>query len=203
LIKILRNLPTGDQLFGQKLGRLKPGFYCDRGILFSKRGKARVPMPIFRYFTIVGSALLAFIFVSDAYFGDHEGNPRFNGSLNESAVYAPRLQEVVATRELRFTRDVTPAARVREAFAQYVPNDGKRWTSAAAFGDTKSNSHFSGSLPERAVYAPGWDKVAAKPEPSFTPDITPAARIREAFAQFVPDDGKRWKRYSSAAMVTQ
>jgi hypothetical protein len=111
----------------------------------------------------------------------------------------------VATRELRFTRDVTPAARVREAFAQYVPNDGKRWTSAAAPGDTKGNSHFSGSLPERAVYAPGMamDMVVANPEPSSTRDITPAARVREAFAQFVPDDGKRWKRYSSAATVTQ
>jgi hypothetical protein len=160
-------------------------------------------MPIFRYFAIVGSTLLAFMFVSDAYFGDHEGHPRFNGSLNESAVYAPRLEEVVATKELRFTRDVTPAARVREVFARYVPNDGRRWTSAAAPSDNRGNSHFSGSLPERAVYAPGLDKVVAKPEPSFTDDITPAVRIREAFAQFVPDDVNRWKRYSSAAMLTQ
>lgn len=160
-------------------------------------------MPIFRYFTIVGSTLLAFIFVSDAYFGDRDGHPRFNGSLNESAVYAPRPEEVVATKELRFTRDVTPAARVRDAFARYVPNDGRTWTSAAAPGDNNGNSHFSGALPERAVYAPGLGKVAAKPEPSFTRDITAAARIREAFAQFIPDDGKRWKRYSSAAMLTQ
>jgi hypothetical protein len=160
-------------------------------------------MPIFRYFIIVGSTLLAFIFVSDAYFGDHDGHPRFNGSLNESAVYAPRPEEVVATKELRFTRDVTAAARVRDAFARYVPNDGRRWTSAAAPGDNRGNSHFSGALPERAVYAPGLGKAGANPEPSFTPDITPAARIREAFAQFVPDDGERWKRYSSAAMLSQ
>jgi hypothetical protein len=160
-------------------------------------------MPIFRYFTIVGSTLLAFIFVSDAYFGDHDGHPRFNGSLNESAAYAPRPEEVVATKELRFTRDVTPAARVRDAFARYVPNDGRRWTSATAPGDNRGNSHFSGALPERAVYAPGLNKVAAKVEPSFTRDITPAARVREAFAQFIPDDVNRWKRYSSAAMLTQ
>ena len=163
-------------------------------------------MPIFRYFTIVGSALLAFIFASDAYFGGREGHPRFNGSLNESAVYAPRLEEVVATRELRFTRDVTPAARVREVFSQYVANDGRRWKRDAAMAsldDRKANSHFGGALPEPAVYTPRSAEVLAKPEPPVTPDVTPAERIREVFAQFVPDEGKRWKRYSSAAMVTQ
>jgi hypothetical protein len=199
-------LATGEQLFRQKPGGLKPGLYREPGILFSKRGKARAPMPIFRYFVIVGSALLAFIFVSDAYFGDHEGNPRFNGSLNEGAVYAPRLEEVVATRELRFTRDATPAARVREVFAQYVPNDGKRWmrdSSTPSLGDNKGNPHFSGSLHESAVYAPRLEEVVATREPPFTRDVTPAARVREVFAQFVPNDGKRWKRYSSAAMVIQ
>ena len=83
-------------------------------------------MPIFRYFAVVGSALLALLCVSDAYFGDSEINSRFNGSLYESAIYAPRLEETVATEELRFTRDVTPANRVREAFAQFVPSEGKR-----------------------------------------------------------------------------
>ena len=163
-------------------------------------------MPIFRYFTIVGSALLAFIFASDAWFGDHESTPRFNGSLHDSAVYAPRLEEVAATRELRFTRDVTPAAHVREAVAQYVPNDGRRWkrdAATASLDDSKGNSHFSGSLPERAVYAPRSAEVVANPDPPFTGNVTPAERVREVFAQFVPDDGRRWKRYSSAAMAIQ
>jgi len=163
-------------------------------------------MPIFRYFTIVGSALLAFIFVSDAYFGDHEGNPRFNGSLNESAVYAPRLEELVTKRELRFTRDVTPAARVREGFAQFVPNDGKlsrRYASTASPGDHEGNPHFSGPLHERAVYVPRLEEPVAANEPRFSRDVTPATRIREVFAQFVPNDGKRWKRYSSSAMAIQ
>jgi hypothetical protein len=83
-------------------------------------------MPIFKYFTIVGSALLVLLFVSDACFGDNESNSRFNGSLYENAIYAPRLEEIVATEELRFTRDVTPANRVNEVFAQFVPNEGKR-----------------------------------------------------------------------------
>lgn len=163
-------------------------------------------MPIFRYFAIVGSALLAFLFISDAYFGDHESTPRFNGSLHESAVYVPRLEEVAAIRELRFTRDVTPAARVREVFAQYVPNDGRRWkrdSATASLDDSRGRSRFNGALPERAVYAPRSAEVVAKPEPPFARDVTPAERVREVFAQFVPDDGKRWKRYSSAAMAIQ
>jgi hypothetical protein len=83
-------------------------------------------MPIFKYFAVVGSALLVFLFVSNAYFGDDDSNSRFNGSLYESAIYAPRLEQTVATAELRFTRDVTPADRVKEVFAQFVPNEGKR-----------------------------------------------------------------------------
>jgi hypothetical protein len=90
-------------------------------------------MPIFKYCVFVGSALVVFLFVSDAYFGDDESNPCFNGSSYESALYAPRLDEVAAKQELRFTRDVTAAARVREVSAQFVPNEGrlgKRYSSA-------------------------------------------------------------------------
>jgi hypothetical protein len=83
-------------------------------------------MPIFKYFSVVGSTLLVFLVISDAYFGDNESNPRFDGSLYESAIYAPRLENTVTTDELRFTRDVTPADRVKEVFAQFVRNEGKR-----------------------------------------------------------------------------
>jgi hypothetical protein len=89
-------------------------------------------MPIFKYFAVVGSALLVLLFISDAYFGDSD--LRFNGSLYESAFYAPRSDEITVTTELRFTRDVTPANRVKEVFAQFVPNEnkrGKRYSSAA------------------------------------------------------------------------
>jgi len=89
-------------------------------------------MPVFKYFAVVGSALLVLLFISNAWFG--EDDLRFNGSLYESAFYAPRLEEVAATTELRFTRDVTPANRVKEVFAQFVPNEnmrGKRYSSAA------------------------------------------------------------------------
>jgi hypothetical protein len=44
------------------------------------------------------------------------------------------LEEAVATAELRFTRDATPVDRVKEVFAQFVPNEnrrGKRYSFAA------------------------------------------------------------------------
>jgi hypothetical protein len=84
-------------------------------------------MPVFRYFGVVGSALLVLLFASDAYFGDNESSSRFNGSLYESALYAPRAEEAAVTAELRFTSDATPADRVREVFAQFVPNESKRF----------------------------------------------------------------------------
>ena len=83
-------------------------------------------MPVFKYFTVVGSALLVLLFVSNAYLTDDESNLRFDGSLYESALYAPRVEETRTTAELRFTRDVTPAVRVREVFAVFVPNERRR-----------------------------------------------------------------------------
>src|ERR1700737_3863423 len=59
-------------------------------------------MPVFKYFGVVGSALLVFLFVSDAYRGDNESNSRFNGSLYESALYAPRLEETAGAAGFRF-----------------------------------------------------------------------------------------------------
>jgi hypothetical protein len=80
-------------------------------------------MPISRYFSVVGSILLALLFVSDAYFGESE--PRFDGSFYQSATYAPLLETPIAT-ERQFTHDVTPAARIREVFSQFGANEGKR-----------------------------------------------------------------------------
>jgi hypothetical protein len=82
-------------------------------------------MPVFKYFTVVGSTLLVFLFISNAYLTDDE-SLRFDGSLYASALYAPRVEETQTTAELRFTRDVTPAVRVREVFAVFVPNERRR-----------------------------------------------------------------------------
>jgi hypothetical protein len=83
-------------------------------------------MPIGKYFTYAGSALLVLLFVSNAYLTDGEADLRFDGSLYESALYAPRVEEIHTTAEPRFTRDVTPAVRVREVFAVFVPNERRR-----------------------------------------------------------------------------
>jgi hypothetical protein len=83
-------------------------------------------MPISRYFTYAGSALLVLLFVSNANLADGDADLRFDGSLYDSALYAPRQEETRAKEELRFTRDVTPAVRVREVFAVFVPNERRR-----------------------------------------------------------------------------
>ena len=83
-------------------------------------------MPVSKHFTVVGSALLALLFVSNAYLTYDESDFRFDGSLYESALYAPRQEEIRTTREPSFTRDVTPAARVKEVFAVFVPNEHRR-----------------------------------------------------------------------------
>jgi hypothetical protein len=89
-------------------------------------------MPILKDLAVAGSALLVFLAVSGAYFGDDESHWRFDASLYESTLYAPRLAEAA---ELRFSRDVTPADRVSEVFGRFGPNEskrGRRYTSAAA-----------------------------------------------------------------------
>jgi hypothetical protein len=83
-------------------------------------------MPLSKYFTCAGSALLVLLFVSNAYFADGEADLRFDGSLYESALYAPRIEEVRMTSERRFPLDITPAVRVREVFAVFVPNERRR-----------------------------------------------------------------------------
>ena len=90
-------------------------------------------MPIFRYFTVVGSALLILLFVCDAYYND-DSSSRFNGSLFESATYAPRADEIVAREERRFTRDASAAGRVKDVFAQFVPNEGRRGKRYSSLG---------------------------------------------------------------------
>jgi hypothetical protein len=89
-------------------------------------GEAFVSMPVFKYFTVVGSTLFVLLFISNAYLTDDESNLRFDGSLYASALYAPRVEETQTTVELRFTRDVTPAVRVKEVFAVFVPNERRR-----------------------------------------------------------------------------
>ncbi|MDO9058290.1 MAG: hypothetical protein Q7U92_04605, partial [Bradyrhizobium sp.] len=87
---------------------------------------ARKQMPVFKYFGTVGSALLALLFVSNALFGEDGSNSRFDGTFYQSTTFAPRPEQTAATPERHFTRDATPASRVKEVFAQFVPNENKR-----------------------------------------------------------------------------
>src|SRR5437899_11859900 len=84
MIKDLGKLPTIRKLFGQKLPALNPALMASEACFLQKR-EACVPMPVFKYFAAVGSALLVLLFVSDALFGVSESNSRFDGSLYESA----------------------------------------------------------------------------------------------------------------------
>jgi len=93
---------------------------------FQEKEEACASMPVYKYFTAVGSALLVLLFISNAYLTDDESNLRFDGSLYARALYAPRVEETRTIAELRFTRDVTPAVRVREVFAVFVPNERRR-----------------------------------------------------------------------------
>ena len=79
-------------------------------------------MPISRHFAVAASALLVRLLVSNAYLDD-ENNLRFDGSLYGSALYAPRIEGAAGP---RVTRDVTPAVRVKEVFAVFVPNERRR-----------------------------------------------------------------------------
>jgi hypothetical protein len=102
-----------------------------RDASFAER-RGAPPMPLSNYSTVAGSTLLVLLFGLGVYFADDAGNARFNGSFYESATYAPRLEEAVM--EVRFTRDASPADRIREVFGQFVPNEirrGKRYSSAA------------------------------------------------------------------------
>ena len=81
-------------------------------------------MPLIRYFTVAGSALLALLFISDAMLG--EGPPRFDRAYYDSATYAPSPAAPVAAAELLFAPDATPAARVRDVFARFGPDEPKR-----------------------------------------------------------------------------
>jgi hypothetical protein len=125
----LTGQPAGNRLDESRL-TLNPAFMAGEASFCKRRGAQ--PMPVFKYFTVVGLTLLVFLFGLDTYFADKASNLRFNGSFYESATYAPRLEEAMV--ELRFTRDATPTERVKEVFGQFVPNEnrrGKRYTSAA------------------------------------------------------------------------
>jgi hypothetical protein len=124
-LKFVTNSQPAANRSGKSCGPLNLAFVASDA-RFPSRREACPSMPISKYFTYVGSALLVLLFVSNACLNDDETNLRFDGPLYESALYAPRQEETRTTAELRFTRDVTPAVRVKEVFAVFVPNERRR-----------------------------------------------------------------------------
>lgn len=63
------------------------------------------------------------------------------------------------------------------------------FVSNAIFGEDAGNWRFDASLYDSATYAPRADDVMR--------NAPPAVRVREVFAQFLPGEAQRGKRYSS------
>ena len=90
-------------------------------------------MPIYKHLAVTGTALLAFLFVSETFLGDSDANSRFDRSLFDSALYAPSSATVAVTDARSFTRDATPANRVKQVFALFEGKRDKRYSSLETF----------------------------------------------------------------------
>ena len=76
----------------------------------------------------------ALILACDGVFG--VGEARFNDDYYRASFYASRWKEPT---EFRFARNITPAARVSDAFAQFTPGEARP-------GEARHGRHYS-SLP--------------------------------------------------------
>lgn len=74
-------------------------------------------MPISKTFTVAGTALLVLLFTGHAFL--------YQSFFHEGAS--------LVISEHRMAADITPAARVRETFALFVPGDARRMRDTARF----------------------------------------------------------------------
>jgi hypothetical protein len=74
-------------------------------------------MSVLREIVAAVVGVYTLLFVCDALFG--VGEARFDDAYYSSDFYAPR------SKEFRFASDTTPAARVSDAFAQFMPSEAK------------------------------------------------------------------------------
>ena len=81
-------------------------------------------MTVLKEIAAAVAGVCALIFVCDASFGVGEG--RFDDEYYRASFYAPRQNY-----EFRFASDISPAARVSDAFAQFAPRENrhKRYSS--------------------------------------------------------------------------
>lgn len=82
-------------------------------------------MPVFRYFAFVGTSLLVLLLLSDACFGPGEADSMLNPPAQASAIEALPGPNSFPT-ERWYPANMTPAARIKEVFAQFVPGESKR-----------------------------------------------------------------------------
>lgn len=75
------------------------------------------------------------------------------------------------------------------------------FVSNAIFGEDTGNWRFEAALYDGATYAPRPEDVAAMNQMRFMREAPPAVRVREVFAQFLPSEGQRGKRYSSLTTI--
>jgi hypothetical protein len=95
-------------------GEPKGSLHRRRRILASINKKGAGQMTISKCFTFMGTALLVLLFACHAYF------------------YQAYFQEgVTLATERRLADEVSPAARIRETFALFVPGDAKRMRDTA------------------------------------------------------------------------
>ena len=82
-------------------------------------------MSVFKETAAAIAGVWALLLVCDACFG--VGEARFDNDYYLASFYAPR-----SDKEFRFASNITPAARVADAFAQFTPGEakpGKRYSS--------------------------------------------------------------------------
>lgn len=82
--------------------------------------------PVVKECAMIGSAIVAFLMLSQTYFAVDEVSFRFDDSLYASATYGRPLEGTRVRAERHFAQDVTPARRVNEIFGQFTSPGARR-----------------------------------------------------------------------------
>jgi hypothetical protein len=125
-----------------------PIWSVSRMIRDAFRGWSDAKMPVLRYFIFVGGALLALLFVADAYApaqpvaaradtvvaaenptlrirSDHKWPQAIVFDTTQPTIVPPVLKAEANVQAPANVAEISPKARVRETFAQFVPVDPK------------------------------------------------------------------------------
>lgn len=90
-------------------------------------------MQFYKNMILAGTALITVVFALDVT-SDMSAAQRPSGRVPLASIDWPNLApDTELPPERWYARDVTPAIRIREAFAQFMPGEGKRRYSAIEF----------------------------------------------------------------------